>query len=337
MHFELFDTAREYISYRNSNKLDIFKKRTQYKPFEYPELAEFRLAILNNFWLHTHYNYNPDIQDLLINMPAADATTAKRAILAISQIEVKVKNFWGRIGTYLPKPEIEEVGAVFAANEVIHAMAYSNLLEVMNLNDEFATLLEVPAIKRRVQYLERSIITPVENADYLLNILLFSMFIENVSLFSQFYILLKYYKENKWLKGTSNAIRATSTEETLHGKFGFTLVNTIKAEHPEWWTPNLVSRIYSAAEDALEAESEVLEWIVNGNSSLYSETYNFILSRMNQSLIEIGLEPVYNVDPFYDFSWFNLMVASNNAVDFFDTKSTAYTKGTQSFDADSLF
>lgn len=210
MHFELFDIAREYISYRNTHRPDIFRKRTQYKPFEYPELADFRLAILNNFWLHTHYNYNSDIQDMLVNMPSADSLTAKRAILAISQIEVKVKNFWGRIGTYLPKPEIEEVGAVFASNEVVHAMAYSNLLEVMNLNDEFTTLLEVPAIRRRVQYLERAIVTPVDNEEYLLNILLFSMFIENISLFSQFYLLLRYYKENKWLKGTSNSIRATS-------------------------------------------------------------------------------------------------------------------------------
>lgn len=337
MHFELYDVAREYISHRQAHKPDIFRKRTQYKPFEYPELADFRLAILNNFWLHTHYNYSPDIQDLLVNMPASEATTAKRAILAISQIEVKVKNFWGRIGTYLPKPEIEEVGAVFAANEVIHAMAYSNLLEVMNLNDDFATLLEVPAIKRRVQYLERSIVTPVDNSDYLLNILLFSMFIENVSLFSQFYILLKYYKENKWLKGTSNSIRSTSTEETLHGKFGFALVNTIKAEHPEWWTPELTARIHEAANDALTAEAEVLGWITELSPDLYDEVHNFILSRMNQSLIEIGLPATYAVNPTYDFSWFNLMVASNNAVDFFDTKSTAYSKGVQAYTAEDLF
>lgn len=337
MHFELFDIAREYISYRNTHRPDIFRKRTQYKPFEYPELADFRLAILNNFWLHTHYNYNSDIQDMLVNMPPADALTAKRTILAISQIEVKVKNFWGRIGAYLPKPEIEEVGAVFASNEVVHAMAYSNLLEIMNLNDEFAALLEVPAIRRRVQYLERAIVTPVDNEEYLLNILLFSMFIENVSLFSQFYLLLRYYKNHKWLKGTSNTIRATSTEETIHGKYGFALVNTIKSEHPEWWTPELVSRIYSAADDALQAESEVLSWITEQTPELYDEAYNFILSRMNQSLTEIGLAPTYKVDPAYDFTWFNLMVAANNAVDFFDTKSTAYSKGLQSFSADDLF
>lgn len=127
------------------------------------------------------------------------------------------------------------------------------------------------------------------------------------------------------------------TEETLHGKFGFALVNTIKSEHPEWWTPELTTRIYEAATDALTAEGEVLEWITESTPELYAEVHNFILSRMNQSLTEIGLEPIYTVDTSYDFAWFDLMVASNNAVDFFDSKSTAYSKGLQSYSAEDLF
>lgn len=338
MHYELFDTAREYISYRQATKPDIFRKRTQYKPFEYPEFAEFRLAILNNFWLHTHYNYNSDIQDLLVNMPPIDAQIAKRAILAISQIEVKVKNFWGRIGTYLPKPEIEEVGAVFAANEVIHAMAYSNLLEIMNLNDEFASLLKVPAIKRRVDFLEKTITTPVDNIEFMQNVVIFSMFIENVSLFSQFYLLLKYHKDHKWLKGTSNAIKATSVEENLHAKFGFLAVNKIRSENPSWWTPELITHTYQTCSNALSVEDEVLSWIMEGaDPSYYAEVRNFINYRMNMSLVSIGLDPIYQVDPMYDYTWFDLLINTNSAVDFFDSKSTAYSKGIQTFTEEDLF
>ena len=209
MKAKLYDLAKEFILFREHSKPDIVRKRVTYKPFEYPQLAVYSMAILNNFWLHTHYNYDSDIQDLKVNMPPEKAEMAKRAILAISQIEAKVKRFWGSIGTYFPKPELEEVGAVFASNEVVHARAYSNLLEIMNLNEEFEKLQEVPAIQKRIAYLERSIATPVDNRDVFKNIILFSMFIENVSLFSQFYLLLKMNKENKWLKGTANAIMAT--------------------------------------------------------------------------------------------------------------------------------
>jgi ribonucleoside-diphosphate reductase beta chain len=276
MKVGLYELAKEFILYREHSKPDIFRKRVAYKPFEYPQLAEYRLAILNNFWLHTHFNYDSDIQDLKVNMPPETAEMAKRAILAISQIEVKVKKFWGNIGNYFPKPEIEEVGAIFSANEAIHAMAYSNLLEIMNLNDEFSKLQDVPAIQKRIAYLERSIATPVDNKDVFKNIILFSMFIENVSLFSQFYLLLKLNKENKWLKGTANAIFATSTEETLHAKFGFDLVNTIKQEHPEWWNEGVKKEVLTLAVEAVNAEYAIIAWISSTDKELYTELCHFI-------------------------------------------------------------
>jgi ribonucleoside-diphosphate reductase beta chain len=336
MKVGLYDLAKEFILYREHNKPDIFRKRVAYKPFEYPQLADYSMAILNNFWLHTHYNYDSDIQDLKVNMPPEKAETAKRAILAISQVEVKVKKFWGSIGNYFPKPEIEEVGAVFASNEVVHARAYSNLLEIMNLNEDFEKLQEVPAIQKRIAYLERSITTPVDNKDVFKNIILFSMFIENVSLFSQFYLLLKLNKDNKWLKGTANAIMATSTEETLHAKFGFDLVNTIKAEHPEWWTEEVQKQVLELAEEAIEAESSVLEWIVGDSSELYYELQCFINHRMNKGLAEIGIESSFH-EGVNDFSWFDLLVSGTQATDFFASKSVAYSKGLQSFDEGSLF
>jgi ribonucleoside-diphosphate reductase beta chain len=336
MKVGLYDLAKEFILYREHNKPDIFRKRVAYKPFEYPQLAEYRLAILNNFWLHTHFNYDSDIQDLKVNMPPEKAEMAKRAILAISQVEVKVKKFWGNIGNYFPKPEIEEVGAIFSANEAIHAMAYSNLLEIMNLNGEFSKLLEVPAIQKRIAYLERSIATPVDNKDVFKNIILFSMFIENVSLFSQFYLLLKMNKENKWLKGTANAIFATSTEETLHAKFGFDLVNTIKQEHPEWWTDDVKDQILELAMEAINAESHIIFWMVGVDYELYKELFSFINYRMQTGLQEIGIEVDLNTGD-YDFSWFDLLVSGTQATDFFASKSTAYSKGLQSFDEGDLF
>jgi ribonucleoside-diphosphate reductase beta chain len=337
MKVGLYDLAKEFILYREHNKPDIFRKRVAYKPFEYPQLADYSMAILNNFWLHTHYNYDSDVQDLKVNMPPEKAETAKRAILAISQVEVKVKKFWGSIGNYFPKPEIEEVGAVFASNEVVHAKAYSNLLEIMNLNEEFEKLQEVPAIQKRIAYLERSITTPVDNRDVFKNIILFSMFIENVSLFSQFYLLLKLNKDNKWLKGTANAIMATSTEETLHAKFGFDLVNTIKAEHPEWWNDEVQEQVLELSMEALNAESNVISWIVGNDTDLYNELFAFVVSRMQKGLYEIGISLSWHYDNTYDFTWFDLLVSGTQATDFFASKSVAYSKGLQSFDEGSLF
>ena len=59
------------------------------------------------------------------------------------------------------------------------------------------------------------------------------MFVENVSLFSQFLIMMAFNKHKNVLKGISNAVEATSKEEDIHARFGFELVNIIREENPD--------------------------------------------------------------------------------------------------------
>jgi ribonucleoside-diphosphate reductase beta chain len=331
-----YGLAREFILYREQHKPDIFRKRVNYKPIEYPSLVAYGEAIHNSFWLHTHYNYMSDIQDMKVNMPAHEVQVAQRSMLAISQIEVGVKRFWAKIGEWFPKPEIEEVGSIFADSEVRHAKAYSHLIEIMGLNEEFLSIRDVPVIKKRIDYLERSIATPIDNQDYFKNIILFSLLIENVSLFSQFYILKTYYKKEQWLSGIDNAITATSKEEDLHAQFGVELVKTIKRENPEWWTDQLVRDIVKMAEEAKEAEYAIVDWIFeNVEESLVDkdEVKDFISYRLNKSLQDLGIPSLY-VGMESTFEWFELELKVTKGFDFFKQKGTAYSKGVQSFDGE---
>ena len=111
-------------------------------------------------------------------------------MLAISQIEVAVKSFWGDIYHRIPKPEIGSVGSTFAESEVRHADAYSHLLEILGLNSEFKELKKKPAIMKRVRYLETALKNSKsdDNREYAESILLFSLFIEHVSLLSLIHI-----------------------------------------------------------------------------------------------------------------------------------------------------
>ena len=127
----LNDVAKAYISYRLQKKPNIFKKRVNLKPYEYPNLAEYVDAIRHSYWVHTEFNFTSDIQDFKVILDDKERTAVQRAMLAISQIEIAVKTFWGDIYKKMPKPEIGAVGATFAESEVRHADAYSNLLKVL--------------------------------------------------------------------------------------------------------------------------------------------------------------------------------------------------------------
>jgi ribonucleoside-diphosphate reductase beta chain len=344
MNTKLNDVAKSYILYRDKTKPDIFRKRTNLKPYEYPQLEEYVDAIRHSYWVHTEFNYTSDIQDIKINMNEAERTAVTRAMLAISQIEVAVKSFWGKIYDKMPKPEIGNVGATFAESEVRHADAYSNLLKLIGLNKEFETLMEVPAIRRRIKYLERTIANgrAVENRDYFESIILFSMFIENVSLFSQFLVMLSFNKHKNLLKGMSNAVEATSKEEDIHAKFGFDLVNVIKSENPSWWTPELVEDIIDATLDAYDSEAEVVEWIFEKGDLDFltkDETLEFIKDRFNRSLNSIGINSIFEIDPVLlkRTEWFDDEILTTKHTDFFHKRSINYSKKGKSVTEDDLF
>jgi len=153
--------AKAYILYRDeqarSRKTNIFEKRINLKPYEYPELNEYVDAIRHSYWIHSEFNFTSDIQDFKTRLTIVEQNAIKNTMLAISQIEVAVKSFWGEIYNKMPKPEIGSVGATFAESEVRHHDAYSHLLEILGLNNEFKNLKKKPVIMRRVHYLETAL------------------------------------------------------------------------------------------------------------------------------------------------------------------------------------
>ena len=190
----------------------LLDKRKNLKPFEYPELYKYVDAIRASYWIHTEFSFTSDIQDFKSELSESEREIIKRTMLAIAQIEVSVKTFWGELHKHIPKPEVASVGFTFADSEVRHLDAYSNLLELLGLNKEFENIDKIPAIIDRMDYLDKAKSTKT----FANNLILFSLFIEHISLFSQFLIMLSFSKHKNLLKGISNVVEATSKEEDLH-------------------------------------------------------------------------------------------------------------------------
>lgn len=348
MEKNYFDTAKAYIIYRNARKKlrerDIFAKRQNLKPYEYPELYEYTDAIRHSYWVHTEFNYTSDVQDFHINVNESERNAIKNSMLAIAQIEVAVKTFWGDIYKKMPKPEIGAVGATFAESEVRHTDAYSHLLEILGLNDEFTKIKDIPVIQKRMDYLEKvtELSRTEEDRDYFRSIMLFSMFVEHVSLFSQFLVMMSFNKHRNLFKGISNAVEATSKEENLHGMFGIDVINIIKDEHPEWFDQECNDSIIEACREAYEAESDIIDWIYEKGELDFLPAQNvkeFIKHRFNNSLASIGLPRIFEVSEalLEETDWFDNEVIATKHVDFFNKRSINYNKRSSSVTSDDLF
>lgn len=324
--------------------MGIFDKRISYKPFEYPEVLQFTDAINKSFWVHSEVDFTADVQDFHSQLAPHEKNAVKNSLLAIAQIEVSVKTFWGNLYHHLPKPEFNGLGSTFAECEFRHSEAYSQLLEVLGYNEDFTSVVNVPVVKERIDFLGNVLkhansSTPKE---YVSSLLLFSILIENVSLFSQFAIIRSFSRFKGYMKNVSNIIGWTSVDEQIHANAGIYIINKIRQEQPDLLTDSDIEDIYTLVDQSVELESKLLDWIFEmGEIDNISkeDLYNFMKYRVDDSLKKIGMKPRYNITPeqYRPMVWFEEEVFANSMDDFFAVRPTDYTKHDKSITANDLF
>lgn len=332
------------MSTNTQQNTDLFTERVELKPYEYPDLLEYKDAIRQSYWVHDEFNFSGDVQDFHVNTTDVERSVIRKTMLAISQIEINVKTFWSDIMKNLPKPEVGCVGHTFAESEVRHMDAYSHLLDILGIEDDFSEITTVPAIQGRIKYLDRCLAgaNADTSRDYVQSIMLFSIFVEHVSLFSQFLIMSSFDKHDKRFKGISNAVEATSKEEQIHGLFGVELVNTIQDEHPEMFDDAFEAEVTQACRDAYEAEQDILDWIFSeGELDFLPRAHidEFMKDRFNQSLENVRVDPIFDTDDgvLAETRWFDEDIMMTKDNDFFAKRSTTYNKNTTDVSADSMF
>ena len=324
--------------------MGVFDKRVVFKPFEYPEILEYKNAINHSYWLVSEWNFIGDVQDFNVRLTNVEKHVIKHALLAISQIEVSVKKFWTKLGDRFPKAEFEQVGVTFGESEVRHSDAYSHLLQVLGFNDDFATLLNNPVIQGRVDYLTKYLKGASDNSNenYTLTLTLFSLFIENVSLFSQFVIIKSFNKYKNTLKDIDNVVQATQKEEVIHAMFGIALIKIIKQEYPDWFNDDFYEKLYRACNKAYEAECNIIDWIFEkGELDFLSKdtVKEFVKNRFNESIEQIGGKKIFEVDSskLEKLKWFDEEIYAEVNTDFFHKKPVTYSKKVQAINAENIF
>jgi len=322
----------------------IFDEQISRKPNLYPWTEEFIEAMHNGFWTDKEFNFKSDIQQFKVNLNDQEREIIIRTLSAIGQIEIAVKTFWAKLGENLPHPSLTDLGYVMANVEVIHNNAYERLITVLGLEDVFEKNLKLNWIEGRVKYLRKYTHKYYKDSkkQYLYALILFTLFVENVSLFSQFYVINWFARFKNVLKDTDQQVKYTRNEENIHALVGIKLINTIRKEYPELFDEELEAKIAHEAKAAFESESEIVDWMVNGikEENLTAPILKeFIKNRINESLKQIKFKKVFDVDKelLKKTKWFEEELLGNNMTDFFHSRPVEYSKKNQSFDESDLF
>ena len=326
--------------------MGLFEPQLSRKPNLYPDTQRFIDAIWVSHWTPNEFNFKSDYSQFHTQLSEQEKEVVVRALSAIGQIEIAVKTFWGKLGENLPHPALSDLGYVMANNEVIHNQAYEKLLTVLGLEKVFEQNLKQGVIADRVKYLRKYLERTYKDdrKQYIYAICLFTLFVENVSLFSQFYTIMYFNRFRNYLKDTAQQIQYTRNEEMLHAQVGIYLITTLRAEYPDLFDDELVALIRQQTLEAYEAECRVIDWILGDFSTpeLNKEVLKaYILNRLEDSLDQIGFsgEPLAPLDEeaLAQTIWMDEETLGSSKSDFFHKKPVDYAKNSRVFDEGAIF
>ena len=324
--------------------MSIFEEQISRKPDHYPWAKDFIESMHSGFWTDKEFSFNSDLHDFNTKLDEQEREIIVRSLSAVSQIEIGVKVFWLKLGGNLPHPSLVDLGVVMASVEVIHNNAYERLLQALGLEGVFEENLKLEILEGRVKYLYKYTkkYYKSDKKQFVYALILFTLFVENVSLFSQFYIVNWFNRNKNVLKDTTQQTAYTAREEQIHALAGIKIINTVRAEHPELFDDKLEQRVLHEAEEAYKAEAKIIDWVVNGYDQKTLNTVvlkEFIKNRLNDSLRQIGFKSIFSLDAdlLKETTWFDEDVLGNNLTDFFYRRPVEYSKHNKNYNVDSWF
>ncbi len=322
----------------------IFDRQISRKPDKYPWCTDFINAMWSGHWTPNEFNFQSDIQDFTTELKKDEQEIIAKTLSAIGQIEISLKTFWAKLGENLPHPSLSDLGFVMASVEVIHGKAYEKLLDVLHLHEKFEENLKLEVIGGRVDYLRKYLEKQYtdDKKQYIYSLILFTLFVENVSLFSQFYIISWFNRFKNVLKDCAQQIQYTAKEEMCHAQVGVKLVQVIREEYPEFFDDELISKVKRQARAAVKSESKIIDWILDGYEGSRISAHilkEYVKNRINESLEQLGFGKEYEIDEKdrRDFEWMDEEVLGNMSTDFFFKRPIEYSKKNKKFDAEDLF
>lgn len=301
--------------------------RTFYRPFEYPQYFEFFQKQNQAHWLPTEVPMESDISDYRFKLTPAENNLIINILRFFTQGDIEVNNNYNtKLIPAFPKPEIKMMLSAFAAMESVHVWAYSYLNDSLGLPErEYSAFLEYESMRNKYNYVRNFEVKSVE--DLAINLAVFGAFMEGVSLFSSFAILMNFPRMGK-LKGVGQIVTWSIRDETLHSKGVCQLFRDLIQENRHVWTQELKDLLYRACDDMVKLEDAFIDTCfsmgeVPGLTA--DQVKQYIRYTADRKLQEIMLDPVYKTTN--PLQWLDVMVNAKEHANFFENRATEYAKG----------
>lgn len=296
---------------------------------DYQEAIKFAETQQSIFWLPDEINVSKDIQDIRVNMSPAESHGVITTLKLFTLYELIAGNdYWGGfVMKKFPRPDIQRMANSFSFFEInVHSPFYSKLNEALGLDTEefYSSYIDDPVLKERMEFVE----SVVAGKDIAKSVMAFSM-VEGAILYSSFAFLKHFQSQGKnMLNNVVAGINFSVRDENIHSEAGAWLFRTLlseKGESPEDYT----EVAYSLANTILEHETQIIKKIfeqgqIKGITD--HQMIEFVKSRLNLCLRNLGIADLYEVTYNPIASWFYKGINSIQFHDFFNRVGNEYNR-----------
>lgn len=312
----------------------------QLMPIKYQWAWEHYLNGCANHWMPTEVPMNRDVEIWRSNKLTDDERMViMRTLGFFSTAESLVgNNLVLAIFKHVTNAECRQYLLRQAFEEAVHTHTFLYVVESLGLNESeiFNMYREIPTIAKKDAF-EMELTTEVLDPDFstdtpegrqafLKNLIGYYVIMEGIFFYSGFVMMLSFHRRNL-MTGIGEQFQYILRDETVHLNFGIDLINGIKSEDPDLWSPEfqqtMVDRIREAVELEIEyAESCLPRGVLGLNAELFRDYVQHVADRR---LERIGLPTQYgSPNP---FPWMSETIDLSKEKNFFETRVTEYQSG----------
>lgn len=307
--------------------IKLFEPQVGYKPFRYPSMYDKWQTQQRLHWLPQEVPLAEDVKDWAIKLSPEERSLLTHIFRFFTQSDIEVQdNYMTRLGG-LPFPtEIKMMLSAFANMETIHIDAYSLLIETIGMPETtYSQFMEYEALKaKHDSYTQFSTDTPENIAKTLA---MFGGFVEGVSLFASFALLMNFPRFNK-MKGMGQIVSWSVRDESLHCD-GISELFKIYCAESGVLSRGLKGEIYDMAEMVVKQEDAFIDLAfemgpIEGAEPEEFKQYTRFLTDFR--LRGLGLKSIFRVGRKHPLPWLTPLLSGHEHANFFEQRATEYSK-----------
>jgi len=300
------------------------------------EPVEFADKQLKIFWLPDEIKVEKDVQDVLVNFTEAEKHAVITTLKLFSIYETHAGDeYWGgRFKQMFDGAEFHRMASVFAMFELaVHAPFYNKINQLLHIDtpEFYMSYLDSQVLQERVKHIGEIIDDP----DDLVSLAAFSM-VEGAILYSSFAFLKHYQSQGKnKLMNVVRGINFSVRDENLHSLAGAWAFRYRLEKLKQELTPAafelhkmaIETKIRLVARKIYEHECQIIAMLfekgkIEGITAHQLE--NFVQSRINECLKQLGFAKEYDVKYNPISEWFYKGINDYTFNDFFSGMGNQY-------------